>query len=195
MRRTTRAGLLATAGATALVVAAAASAHAIVSPPVALDEKLQQFTLSVPTEKQGATTTTIELTVPSGFAIDSFEPAPGWTQKVQTSGSGDSAVVQKVTWAGGATPTDQDSVFRFNASTSGAKTYVFEVRQTYSDGSVVDWNGSESSDTPAPSVEAVSSLGGGGSSTLTIVAVALGALALVVSVTGLLVRGGGRGLA
>ena len=48
------------------------------SPPVALDGELQQFTLSVPTEKEGATTTTIELTVPAGFAIDSFEPAPGW---------------------------------------------------------------------------------------------------------------------
>ena len=69
--------MLALAAVTALVVAAAASAHAIMSPPVALDGKLQQFTLSVPTEQEGATTTTIELTVPAGFAIDSFEAAPG----------------------------------------------------------------------------------------------------------------------
>jgi uncharacterized protein YcnI len=196
MTGTTRIGVLALAGAAALVAAAAASAHAIVSPPVALDKKLQQFTLSVPTEEEGATTTSIELTVPSGFAIDSFEPAPGgWKQEVRATGSGESAVVQKVIWTGGSTPTDEDSVFRFNASTSGAKTYTFDVRQTYSNGKVVEWSGPESSDNPAPTVEAVSSLGGGGTSTLAVVAVALGGLALVLSLAGLLARGGGRDVA
>ena len=57
-------------------LAAAASAHAIMSPAVAKANALQQFTLSVPTEEAGATTTKIELTVPSSFAIDSFEPPP-----------------------------------------------------------------------------------------------------------------------
>src|SRR5437868_4309053 len=114
------------AAAAALVVASGAFAHAIVSPPVALAKKLQQFTLSVPTEKEGATTTKIELTVPSGFAVDSFEPAPSpWKQQVQTTGSGESAVVQKVIWTGGTTPTGEDAVFRFNASVSSAKTYTF----------------------------------------------------------------------
>jgi uncharacterized protein YcnI len=176
----------------ALVATASASAHAIVSPAVALDKKLQQFTLSVPTEKEGATTTTIELTVPSGFAIDSFEPPPaGWTQHVQSTGSGESAIVQKVAWTGGHVPTGEDAVFRFNASTAGAKTYTFEVRQTYSDGTVVDWNGPESSDTPAPTLEAVSSLGGGGGiSILSIVALIVGALGLLVGVVSLASRSG-----
>jgi uncharacterized protein YcnI len=176
----------AAAGIAALVLAAGASAHAIVSPPVALDKALQQFTLSVPTEKEGATTTTIELTVPSGFAIDSFEPpsAP-WKQQTQSTGSGEEAVVQRVTWTGGSVPTGQDAVFRFNASTNGAKTYVFSVRQTYSDGSVVDWTGPESSDTPAPRVEALSGFGGGGTSTLEIVALVLGGVALVLAIVSL----------
>jgi len=191
MNYTCRIRVLALAGIAALAVAAAASAHAIVSPAVALDKKLQQFTLSVPTEKEGLTTTEIELTVPSGFAIDSFEPAPaGWKQQVQSTGSGDSAIVQKVTWTGGRVPTDEDAVFRFNASTSGAKSYTFDVRQTYSDGSVVEWTGPESSDTPAPTIEAVSSLGGGGSSTLAIVALAVGILALLVGIVALATRGG-----
>src|SRR5262249_61035606 len=88
----------------------------------------------------------------------------------QASGSGEAAVLQKVTWSGGRVPTDEDSVFRFNASLDSSKTYTFEVRQTYSDGKVVDWSGSESSDTPAPLVEGVSSLGGGGTSALSIIA-------------------------
>jgi uncharacterized protein YcnI len=170
----------------ALATAAAASAHAIVSPAVALDKKLQQFTLSVPTEKSGATTTAIVLTVPSGFAIDSYEPSPGWTRTVKAS---------TVSWTGGHVPTDEDAVFRFNASTSGAKTYTFDVRQTYSDGTVVQWTGPESSDTPAPTIEALSSIGGGaGSSTLEIVAIVLAGIALAVSLASLLSRGGGRSL-
>jgi len=179
----------------ALVVVAGASAHAIMSPPVAKAKALQQFTLSVPTEKDNLTTSKIELTVPSGFAIDSFEPAPaGWKQQVQSTGSGESAVVQKVTWTGGSVPTGEDSVFRFNASTDATKTYTFDVRQTYSDGAVVDWNGPESSDNPAPTVESLSSFGGGGSSTLAIVALAVGILALIVGLVAL-ISGRGRSLA
>jgi uncharacterized protein YcnI len=188
--------VLALATVAALVVAAGASAHAIVSPPVAKAKVPQQFTLSVPTEKENATTTTIELTVPAGFAIDSFEPvSDGWKQQVQATGSGEEAVVQKVTWTGGSVPTGEDAVFRFNASTDATKTYTFSVRQTYSDGSVVDWNGPETSDNPAPTVESLSSLGGGSSnSTLATVAIVLGGLALVVAIVAL-VSGRGRSLA
>lgn len=192
MTRRTRTGVSALAGVAALVAAATASAHAIVSPAVALDKTLQQFTLSVPTEKEGLTTTEIELTVPGGFAIDSFEPAPpGWKQQVQSTGSGETAVVEKVTWTGGHVPTGEDAVFRFDASTSGARTYTFDVRQTYSDGSVVDWSQAEAGDAPAPTIEAVSSIGGdGGSSTLAIVALAVGILGLLAGVVALAGRGG-----
>ena len=116
LSRPRRLPVLALATVGALVLVAGASAHAIVSPPVAKAKALQQFTLSVPTEKENATTTQIELTVPAGFAIDSFEPAPtGWKRQVQSTGSGEYAVVQKVTWTGGSVPTGEDSVFRFNA--------------------------------------------------------------------------------
>jgi uncharacterized protein YcnI len=179
----------------ALVAAAGASAHAIVSPPVATAKALQQFTLSVPTEKEGTTTTKVELTVPDGFAIDSFEPPPaGWKQDVRSTGSGEDAVVQSVTWTGGKVPTDQDAVFRFNASTAASKTYTFQVRQTYADGSVVDWNGPESSDDPAPTVDSIGSFGGsGGNSTLAIVAIVIGALGLLIGLISL--TGGRRPLA
>jgi uncharacterized protein YcnI len=176
----------------ALGLPAAAFAHAEVSPPVAERGHLQLFTLAVPTEKEGAVTTTVELTPPAGFGIDSFVPAPGWKRRVQQSGSGDAATITKVTWSGGHVPTDEDSTFSFLASPSSAKTYTFAVRQTYSDGTVVDWNGPESSDSPAPSIDVRSSLGGGGggSSTLDVVALVLGAVALLVSVLTIVVRGG-----
>jgi len=173
----------------ALVFADAAFAHAIVSPPVAKTKVLQQFTLSVPTEEEGATTTTIELTLPSGFSIDSFEPEPGWKRTEQATGSGEEKTIQKVTWSGGSVPTDEDSVFRFNGSLDSTKTYTFKVRQTYSNGKIVDWTGSESSDTPAPVVDGVSDLGGGSSSTLTIVALIVGAIGVLLGILGLATRG------
>ena len=81
-------------------------------------------------------------------------------------------------------PTGEDSLFQFLALTNGSKTYTFKVRQTYSDGSVVDWSGLESSDTPAPTVNSLSSFGGG-TSTLAIIALVVGAVGLVVGIVGL----------
>jgi len=190
--RLARAGVLPAVLATALITAPAAWAHAELSPPIVQAKTLQTFTLAVPTEKENASTTKIELTPPPGFGIDSFAPAPGWKRDVESTGSGEEAVVEKVTWSGGSVPTEDDAVFQFLASADASRTYSFKVRQTYSDGSVVDWAGPESSDTPAPVVEARSSLGGGGSSsTLGVVAIAVAAVALVLAIAGL-VTGSGR---
>jgi uncharacterized protein YcnI len=186
--------VLAVAATGALALASSAWAHAEVSPPVVKAKAAQIFTLAVPTEKEGATTTKIELTPPSGFGIDSLVPSPGWKRSIQQTGSGENAVIQKISWSGGHVPTGEDAVLQFLASPDSSKTYTFEVRQTYSDGSVVDWTGPESSDTPAPTIEARSSLGGGGS-TLAIVAIVVAAFAVVVGVAGILAGAGRRALA
>ena len=183
--------LLATAG--ALVLAATAFAHARVSPAVSESGKLQLYSLAVPTEKERLKTTKLVMTVPSGFGIDSFvPPPPGWHQTVASHGSGEDAVVTKVTWTGGHTPTGQDSLFQFLAQPAANTTYTFQVQQTYSDGSIVNWTGPEDSAAPAPTIQAVSSLGGGGgTSTLTIVALVIGVLGLLAA--GFALVGGGRG--
>jgi uncharacterized protein YcnI len=191
-----RVGILLATAAGGLVFAASAFAHAEISPSVALAKHLQLFSLAVPTEKESATTTKVELTPPSGFSIDSFVPALGWKREAQTTGTGEDTTVQKVTWTGGKVPTEEVALFQFLASTDASKTYTFTVRQTYADGTVVDWSGPESSDTPAPTVEAKSSIGGGGGSdTLAIIALVVGTLALVVGIAGLVGRSGRRALA
>ena len=195
LRVRTRVAILLGVTGTGLAFAGSALAHANVSPAVVLAKNAQVFALAVPTEKD-AFTTQVELTPPSGFSIDSFAPAPGWKRQDRTTGTGEETVVQKVTWTGGKVPTGEDAFFQFLASTDAAKTYAFKVRQTYSDGSVVDWSGPESSDSPAPSIEARSSLGGGGgSNTLAIIAIALGVVALVVALASLAARSGRRSLA
>lgn len=178
-----------------LILASSAWAHAEISPPVTKSKTLQLFTLAVPTEKANLTTTKIEMTPPSGFGIDSFVPAVGWKRQLQETGSGANAVIQKVTWSGGRVPTEEDAVFQFLASPDSNKTYTFNVRQTYSDGSIVDWNGPESSDTPSPVIEAKSSLGGGGSSTLTIIALVVGGIGVLLGGIALATRGGSRPVA
>ena len=178
----------------ALVFAASAAAHARVSPSVTLANSGDVFTLAVPTEKKNATTTKIELTPPQGFDIDSFVPSPGWKRDLQQTGSGEEAAITKVTWDGGKVPTGEDAAFSFIATTDAAKTYTFAVRQTYSDGSVVDWSGPESSDTPAPIVEAKSSFGGG-TSTVAVIALVVAGLALVVSIVAVAAGPGRRSLA
>jgi len=187
-------GVVVIAGAFALagITPAAAFAHAEISPVVSVSGKLQLYSLAVPTEKSGLTTSQVVLTVPNGFGIDSFAPPPpGWRMQLQQTGTGNSAVVTKVTWSGGKTPAGQDSLFQFLAQPASAKAYTFQVAQTYSDGSIVNWAGSESSDAPAPTIDVASSLGGGGGvSVLTIIALVVGVLGLLVG--GFALIGGSR---
>ncbi len=188
-RRVVATGL---AVAAALVLASTASAHARVSPAVSLAKELQLYSLAVPTEKENLTTTKIVLTVPTGFGIDSFVASPGWRRVVQQTGTGDAAVITKVTWAGGHTPTGEDSLFQFLAQPASSGKYTFQAQQTYSDGSIVNWSGPESSDAPAPTIEAKTSLGGGSVSSLTIVALVLGGIGVVLGAIALF-SGGGSG--
>jgi uncharacterized protein YcnI len=175
-----------------LVLPALASAHARVSPAVSLAGKLQLYSLAVPTEKNGLTTKKLVMTVPNGLGIDSFvSPAAPWHVQLAQSGSGNNAVITKVTLTGGNTPTGEDTLFQFLAQPASAKTYTFQVEQTYSDGSIVNWAGPESSDSPAPTIEAVTSLGGGGTSTLAIIALVIGVLGLLAG--GFALVGGSRG--
>jgi uncharacterized protein YcnI len=193
-RRTHNVKTFLVAIAAALALPAAAFAHAKISPSFGLKGESEVYTLAVPTEKENAATTQIEFSPPAGFSIDSFVPSPGWKRTVSQTGSGEDAVITKVTWSGGHVPTGEDAAFSFLASPSSAKTYTFGVRQTYSDGSVVDWSGPESSDAPSPTLEVKSSLGGGSSSTLPIVAIVLGAIGIVLGGLALL-AGGKRSLA
>ena len=174
-----------------LIVPALASAHARVSPAVSVVNKLQLYSLAVPTEKSGLTTTKLVMTVPAGLGIDSYvAPSAPWHVQLAQTGSGDNAVITKVTLTGGRTPTGEDTLFQFLAQPSSAKTYTFQVEQTYSDGSIVNWSGPESSAAPAPTIQVASSLGGGGISAPTIIAIVIAVLALLVG--GYALVGGSR---
>jgi len=180
--------------AVSLVICASASAHPSLSPPLAELGVSQTFTLAVPTEKEGVTTTQIELTPPEGFAIEAFVPAAGWKRAADQTGSGEDVVIRKATFTGGATPSGEAAVIQFVGHATEATTYAFQVRQTYSDGTVVSWTGEETSETPAARIEAKSQIGGG-SGSLAIIAFVIATAALVAGAIALLLHAGNRELA
>lgn len=150
---------------TVLALPTPAAADAVVSPPVAVADEPQLFTLVVEPEQEDALTTIVELYAPPGFEIQSFAPSPGW-ERDWTIQSG-KTIVQRAVWTreedesaeageedeSGEADEDeefeeaaeQDAVFGFVARPKEAKEYEFEVRQTYANGKVVHWRGAATS--------------------------------------------------
>ncbi len=114
---------------------------------------------------------------PQGFGIDSFAPSPGWKRKVQQTGSGEDAVIQKVTWSGGSVPTGEDSVFSVprERRRRRRRTRSACARRTRTGRSSTGTAPSRPTAPPRRSRPS-SSLGGGSSSTLAIVAIVVGAV-------------------
>jgi hypothetical protein len=193
--------------AVALAAVPSAWARPRLSPPVVQAGVSQVFTLVVEPDKGDVFATMVELYPPPDFRIDSFASSPEW-HRDWTVQSGKHSVVQKAVWTREEVPkggeeledaTEEDAMFSFVAHPEKEKTYEFEVRQTYSDGSVIHWTTGRRSvafpSTPgatsrndSPLLIAKSSLGGGGSSTISLGALAVGAAALVVALAGLVVR-------
>jgi uncharacterized protein YcnI len=193
MKRTLACRAFARAGVlvAALALAPSAFAHAELFPNVIPSGDGYLLNLAVPNEKENASTTEIQLTIPSGFDLEHVAPVQGWTATVsgQHEENGEKEGGDSVTWKGKLSGTDL-AVLPFTGVPKDNGAYTFTVRQTYSDGSVVEWSGSEASDTPAARIEAVSSLtsggGSGSSKTIAIIALVVGALGLAVGGAGLL---------
>ena len=135
----------------------------------------------MPNEEENASTTQIQMTVPSGFDLGNIAPVAGWTATV----SGNT-----VTWKG-KLDGEELALLPFTGSSKNEGDYAFKVRQTYSDGSVVDWAGTEDSDTPAPAIAVGAAEHGAeeshsdSSKTIAIIALVVGALGLLVGGAGL----------
>ena len=173
-RALARAGVLVAA----LALAPSAFAHAHMFPDEIPSDHGSLLQLAVPNEEEDASTTQIVMTAPSGFELGNVAPVAGWT--ITVSGN-------TVTWKG---KLDGEglALLPFTGSAKNEGDYAFKVSQTYSDGSVVDWAGSEDSDTPAPVVAVGAAEEGHGAEeshsdstkTIAIIALVVGALGLVV---------------
>lgn len=144
----------------ALVLAAlplAASAHATVSPPESVTDRIETYWLRVPTEGDSPTVE-ITLQIPAEVAVQRTMVKPGWTvSTVARSLPADASDEMKespplasITWKGGTVPAGQFDQFGFSGiNPAKAATVSWNVHQQYADGKMTMWTGAPGSKTPA----------------------------------------------
>lgn len=137
-------------------LAAPAYAHVTVSSPGATQGGFSTLSFNVPTESDAASTTKVEVDFPSDSPIASVavQPKPGWTHATKTvklatpltddDGNQITEAVSSITWSADATAAIKPGEFdTFNVSAGPlpeVSSLAFAVVQTYSDGTVVNWN-------------------------------------------------------
>ncbi|WP_432976434.1 YcnI family protein [Dactylosporangium sp. CA-233914] len=166
LARVVRAGVAAAAALTAaLAFPVAASAHVTVNPNTAVQGGYTKVTFRVPTERDNASTTKVEIAIPTDkpIASVSLKPVQGWTAATETSklatpiktNDGDemTEAVSKITWTADESAAIKPHQFQeFDVSLGPlpqVDQIVFKALQTYSNGEVVRWI-----DEPAPGAEA-----------------------------------------
>lgn len=156
--------------AAAMLAPATAQAHVTLQPPTAPADQFTRLDVRVPNERDDSPTTKIELQVPDGIASISYEPVPGWDVDVQTGPlenpiqTEDGEItegVKQITWTAedddeGIPPgAFQDFGLSFRVPGKPGDKLEFKALQTYGNGEVVRWIGSEGSDNPAAIVTVV----------------------------------------
>ncbi len=172
-KRTTplrRAGLVAAlAAAGVLTAAGTASAHVTVHPEsYAKGATDGVLTFRVPNEEDGASTTKVQLFLPTDHPVLGalVTPQPGWTATVKTARlktpvkTDDGTIteaVSEIDWTGGKIGHGQYQDFNvaFGQLPDDAEQLAFKTLQTYSDGKVVRWieeakEGQAEPENPAP---------------------------------------------
>lgn len=115
-------------------------AHVIVHPSQTGVATFQEFTMSVPTEKDNPTVA-VRLLIPNDLKMVTPNVKPGWKIDVKQNGTGDAATISEITWSGGSIPAGQRDNFMFQAQVPASETtLIWKAYQTYQDGSVVAWD-------------------------------------------------------
>jgi len=163
-----------------LVTALPAAAHVTVSSPDAEAGSFGKLVFRVPNESDSASTTKLEVRLPTDtpFASVSTKPMPGWTveadpvrldEPVESDGVELTKAVTTVTWTadrGAALPPEQFAEFEISVGPfpEDVESMAFPTIQTYSDGEVARWTqpipeGGAEPDSPAPTLELASAAG------------------------------------
>jgi uncharacterized protein YcnI len=141
-----------TAAALVALAALPASAHVTVSPDSLPKGSTAELTFKVPNEESNATTTQVQLQVPTDHPIAQVLPKaiPGWTVTVKTTTLATplktddgtfTTAVSEIDWTGGSIPVGQYQDFQISVDPLPTDTnqLVFKAVQTYSNGDIVRW--------------------------------------------------------
>ena len=156
----------------AACVPAGASAHVTLQPNEVPAGEFKRLDVRVPTERDDASTTKVEVKFPAGFIFVSFEPVAGWDTEVKM------AKLDKPVEVFGEEHTEQVDIVTFTAKGKGigpgqfqdfglsvglpdkaGTALTFKAVQTYSSGEVVRWIGAPDADEPAPQVKLTAAAG------------------------------------
>ncbi|WP_051854243.1 MULTISPECIES: DUF1775 domain-containing protein [unclassified Streptomyces] len=147
--------VLGTAAGALLLLTGTASAHVRVFAEGPKEGNPATLRFRVPSEKADATTVRVDVTLPTGVTSTSAPPAPGWTRRaIPASEDGATHIVWTAT-AGHELKPDRHRYFDVRVGPLPKKPSIaFDVAQTYSDGTTVNWNerqtGDKVPDFPAP---------------------------------------------
>jgi uncharacterized protein YcnI len=166
--------LLAAALVALLALAPAAAAHVTLQPETAPAGGFTRLDVRVPTERENASTTKVEVQFPPGFLSVSTEPVPGWDMEVgmrkldkpvEQFGEQVTEEVDTITFTATGDAAIQPGQFQdFGLSLAvpdrqPGTMLTFKALQTYSNGEVVRWIGPPDSEEPAPQVEVTAAEG------------------------------------
>jgi periplasmic copper chaperone A len=171
--------VLAATTAALLALAPVASAHVTLQPEELPAGGFTRMDVRVPTERDDASTTKVEVQLPPGFLSVSTEPVPGWEAKivkrkldkpVEQFGEQISEEVGQISFTAKGEPAGigpgefQDFGLSVSVPDKAGSTLTFKTVQTYSSGEVVRWIGPPDSEEPAPQVKLAAAETEGGAS-------------------------------
>jgi uncharacterized protein YcnI len=153
----TKAATVAAAAGALLFISGTAEAHVRVQSPMDVAGQPAALQFRVPSEKEVATTVRVDVALPADLTVTSVDPLDGWTAVT----THPARAATHVTWtaqAGSVIQPNQTVVFGLQVGPLPAKPSIsFDALQTYSDGSLVDWNqptiGATPPQFPAPVVK------------------------------------------
>ena len=129
-----------------LASAPAASAHVAVTPERSAPGEFLAYTLTVPNELEGQSTTDVEVTLPDGFTLEAAQAVPGWTTRVAEGADGRA---ERIRWSGGRIPPGTFAAFQLRGRNGDQPaTLAWKAVQRY-ERTTVSWTGAADDDTPA----------------------------------------------
>ncbi|MBM7368686.1 YcnI family copper-binding membrane protein [Gordonia hydrophobica] len=202
--------------AASMIGVGAASAHVTAQPGEAKQGGYAVVTFRVPNESDTASTTRVEISIPTEHPLTSVRTTavPGWSAQVTKTkldkpvdnhGKSIDEVVSSVIWTAdqgnaGIAPGQYQDFPLSMGRLPETDQLMFPATQTYSDGKVVKWDepstGDAEPERPAPTVELTAddadSDADGGVDGLAITAIVLGALGALIGVAAFIRSGGSR---
>jgi len=125
-----------------------AAAHVTVFPKQTTQGTYEVFTVRVPSEED-VPTVKVEVKVPDGVNVSRLEPKPDWSYELTKDDTGKITAITWTTTGKGLGATEFGEFKMQGKVADDATQLIWKAYQTYENGLLVEWVGTEGSDKPA----------------------------------------------